>query len=152
MDRSPGETGSQDNDMDDLESDDDLDGTMASDGERIIYPWMKKIHVAGVGKSDETCERNARRHFAIFFFLLHSEHHPLSPHYSNLSRGCCCLRRSQKEGEKISISSRIMSEHALCRRKSACSFQYVVVGSVGQHFSHSGMSRITADLREYPRI
>lgn len=67
MDRSPGETGSQDNDMDDLESDDDLDGTMASDGERIIYPWMKKIHVAGVGKSDETCERNARRHFAIFF-------------------------------------------------------------------------------------
>jgi hypothetical protein len=39
-----------DNDLDDLDSDDDLEGTMASDGERIIYPWMKKIHVAGVGK------------------------------------------------------------------------------------------------------
>ncbi|CRK95171.1 CLUMA_CG008723, isoform A [Clunio marinus] len=48
LDRSPDETGSQDNDLDDLDSDDDMDGTMASDGERIIYPWMKKIHVAGV--------------------------------------------------------------------------------------------------------
>lgn len=49
LDRSPDETGSQD--LDELESDDDLEGTLASDGERIIYPWMKKIHVAGVGKS-----------------------------------------------------------------------------------------------------
>lgn len=49
LDRSPDETASQD--LDDLDSDDDLEGTMASDGERIIYPWMKKIHVAGVGKS-----------------------------------------------------------------------------------------------------
>lgn len=48
MDRSPDETGSQD--LDELDSDDDLEGTMASDGERIIYPWMKKVHVAGVGK------------------------------------------------------------------------------------------------------
>lgn len=24
--------------------------TAGEDGERIIYPWMKKIHVAGVGK------------------------------------------------------------------------------------------------------
>lgn len=53
LDRSPGE-GSQDNDLDDMDSDDEL-GTMASDGERVIYPWMKKIHVAGVGKS-RTCE------------------------------------------------------------------------------------------------
>jgi len=51
LDRSPDETASQDNDLDELESDDeDLEGTAASDGERIIYPWMKKIHVAGVGK------------------------------------------------------------------------------------------------------
>lgn len=49
LDRSPDEV-SQDNDLDELDSDDDLEGTMASDGERIIYPWMKKIHVAGVGK------------------------------------------------------------------------------------------------------
>lgn len=53
LDRSPDETGSQD--LDDLDSDDDLEGTMASDGERIIYPWMKKIHVAGVGKSQRNC-------------------------------------------------------------------------------------------------
>jgi len=49
LDRSPDETASQE-DLDELESDDDLEGTMASDGERVIYPWMKKIHVAGVGK------------------------------------------------------------------------------------------------------
>jgi homeobox protein HoxA/B/C/D4 len=49
LDRSPDETGSQE-DLDDLDSDDDMEGTMASDGERVIYPWMKKIHVAGVCK------------------------------------------------------------------------------------------------------
>jgi homeobox protein HoxA/B/C/D4 len=49
LDRSPDETGSQD-DLDELDSDDEMEGTLASDGERIIYPWMKKIHVAGVGK------------------------------------------------------------------------------------------------------
>jgi homeobox protein HoxA/B/C/D4 len=49
LDRSPDETGSQE-DLDDMDSDDDMDGTMASDGERVIYPWMKKIHVAGVCK------------------------------------------------------------------------------------------------------
>lgn len=48
MDRSPDETASQD--LDELDSDDEFEGTMASDGERIIYPWMKKVHVAGVGK------------------------------------------------------------------------------------------------------
>ncbi|KAL7017984.1 hypothetical protein ACKWTF_010591 [Chironomus riparius] len=49
LDRSPDELGSQDNDLDDeIDSDDDLDGTTTSDGERIIYPWMKKIHVAGI--------------------------------------------------------------------------------------------------------
>lgn len=54
LDRSPAETGSQDNDLDDLDSDDDdLEGTLASDGERVIYPWMKKIHVAGVGELKE---------------------------------------------------------------------------------------------------
>ena len=53
LDRSPDETASQD--LDDLDSDDDIDGTMASDGERVIYPWMKKIHVAGVGKSQRNC-------------------------------------------------------------------------------------------------
>ncbi|KAG5674039.1 hypothetical protein PVAND_004029 [Polypedilum vanderplanki] len=48
-DRSPDELGSQDNDLDDeLDSDDDMEGTTTSEGERIIYPWMKKIHVAGV--------------------------------------------------------------------------------------------------------
>lgn len=51
LDRSPDEMGSQDNDLDDeIDSDDDLEGTTTSEGERIIYPWMKKIHVAGVGK------------------------------------------------------------------------------------------------------
>ena len=49
LDRSPDETGSH-GDLDDLESDDEIEGTMASDGERVIYPWMKKIHVAGVCK------------------------------------------------------------------------------------------------------
>jgi hypothetical protein len=51
LDRSPDELGSHDADLDDLDSDDDLeDGTIASDGERVIYPWMRKIHVAGVSK------------------------------------------------------------------------------------------------------
>ena len=35
-------------DEDDEEDDDDYD---SENGDRIIYPWMKKIHVAGVGKS-----------------------------------------------------------------------------------------------------
>ena len=50
LDRSPDELGSHD---DDLDSDADLDDEIltGADGERIIYPWMKKIHVAGVGKS-----------------------------------------------------------------------------------------------------
>jgi homeobox protein HoxA/B/C/D4 len=59
LDRSPDETGSQD-DLDELDSDDDMEGTMASDGERIIYPWMKKIHVAGVGKSNKQNKRMRR--------------------------------------------------------------------------------------------
>lgn len=51
--------------MDDVSDQDDLDddqmmegspGMMDDDeddeenGERVVYPWMKKIHVAGVGK------------------------------------------------------------------------------------------------------
>lgn len=54
LDRSPDEIGSHGNDMDELcgsDSDlDDDDNETTTDGERIIYPWMKKIHVAGVGK------------------------------------------------------------------------------------------------------
>lgn len=51
LDRSPDELGSNDLDDDLIDSDTD-DDLMAetTDGERIIYPWMKKIHVAGVGK------------------------------------------------------------------------------------------------------
>lgn len=51
LDQSPDETGSQelDKDMADSDSDDEILGE-TTDGERIIYPWMKKIHVAGVGK------------------------------------------------------------------------------------------------------
>lgn len=54
LDRSPDEMGSHGNDMDDLgdsdsEAGDDANET-TTDGERIIYPWMKKIHVAGVGE------------------------------------------------------------------------------------------------------
>lgn len=87
LDRSPDETGSQDNDLDDLDSDDDMEGTMASDGERIIYPWMKKIHVAGVGKSIER-KTKFLTPFCNLFSLFYSEHHPLSPQYSDFSRGC----------------------------------------------------------------
>ncbi|EDW96442.1 homeotic protein deformed [Drosophila yakuba] len=49
LDRSPDELGSNDNDDDlgDSDSDEDLMAE-TTDGERIIYPWMKKIHVAGV--------------------------------------------------------------------------------------------------------
>lgn len=38
--------------MDDEDLDSDMEDieTAGEDGERIIYPWMKKIHVAGVGK------------------------------------------------------------------------------------------------------
>lgn len=57
LDRSPmDELGSQEDCDDDLDSDDDNEGTVTSEGERVIYPWMKKIHVAGVGKE-------------IFYFL-----------------------------------------------------------------------------------
>ncbi|XP_052865941.1 homeotic protein deformed [Anopheles cruzii] len=51
LDRSPDELDSNEGDLDELDSDNDLvDDLMqaTSDGERIIYPWMKKIHVAGV--------------------------------------------------------------------------------------------------------
>lgn len=54
LDRSPDEIGSHGNDLDELcGSDSDLDddeNETTTDGERVIYPWMKKIHVAGVGK------------------------------------------------------------------------------------------------------
>lgn len=38
--------------------DDETETTV--DGERIIYPWMKKIHVAGVGKL---------KHFFLLFYF-----------------------------------------------------------------------------------
>lgn len=48
LDRSPDdELGSGDEDDSDSEMDDANETT--HDGERTIYPWMKKIHVAGVG-------------------------------------------------------------------------------------------------------
>lgn len=51
LDRSPNEMGSHGDELDDLDSDvDDMEET-TTDGERIIYPWMRKIHVAGVGKT-----------------------------------------------------------------------------------------------------
>uniref|UniRef100_A0A182SA70 Uncharacterized protein n=1 Tax=Anopheles maculatus TaxID=74869 RepID=A0A182SA70_9DIPT len=62
LDRSPDELDSNDGDMDDLDSDNDLGDELmhaTSDGERIIYPWMKKIHVAGVGE------------YKVFFFTSH---------------------------------------------------------------------------------
>lgn len=51
LDRSPDELGSiaNDDDLGDTDTDDDIMAE-STDGERIIYPWMKKIHVAGVGK------------------------------------------------------------------------------------------------------
>ena len=51
LDRSPDELGSicNDDDLGDSDSEDDL-MCETTDGERIIYPWMKKIHVAGVGE------------------------------------------------------------------------------------------------------
>ncbi|GAB0097732.1 hypothetical protein DMENIID0001_133980 [Sergentomyia squamirostris] len=60
LDRSPDEMGSHGNDLDDLgdtdsETGDDANET-TTDGERIIYPWMKKIHVAGV-----VCEREMKK-------------------------------------------------------------------------------------------
>lgn len=53
LDRSPNETESNDGDLDELDSDNELEedaANVTSDGERIIWPWMRKIHVAGVGK------------------------------------------------------------------------------------------------------
>lgn len=57
LDRSPDELGSGDEDMGDSDSDMDDANETTHDGERVIYPWMKKIHVAGVGeqlRSDQT--------------------------------------------------------------------------------------------------
>lgn len=51
LDQSPDETGSNelDEDIGDSDSEEEILGE-TTDGERIIYPWMKKIHVAGVGE------------------------------------------------------------------------------------------------------
>lgn len=57
LDRSPDdELGSGSHDLDDmgdsgsdLGDDDELMETTA-DGERVIYPWMQKVHVAGFGE------------------------------------------------------------------------------------------------------
>lgn len=111
LDRSPDETGSQE-DLDDLDSDDDIEGTMASDGERIIYPWMKKIHVAGVGKLNKQTNNKKEKFltpFCDFAFLCCSEHHPLSPHYTV---GVVICARQQRKGKNIDFL-RISSENAL---------------------------------------
>lgn len=54
LDRSPDELGSHGNDMDELCGSDseleDDENEITMDGDRVIYPWMKKIHVAGVSK------------------------------------------------------------------------------------------------------
>lgn len=52
LDHSPDELCSPglDDDLGDSDTDDELMLAESTDGERIIYPWMKKIHVAGVGK------------------------------------------------------------------------------------------------------
>lgn len=69
LDRSPDEIGSHDNDLDELcGSDSDLDddaNETTTDGERVIYPWMRKIHVAGVGKLLFYC--------FFFFWLLSTD-------------------------------------------------------------------------------
>ena len=51
LDRSPDEMCSPGNDDEIGETDSEDADTIGdtTDGERIIYPWMKKIHVAGVG-------------------------------------------------------------------------------------------------------
>lgn len=115
LDRSPADTGSQDNDLDELESDDELEGTLASDGERVIYPWMKKIHVAGVGKSStqykkNTIERNSWRHFAIFF-LLSLLLFRTSSSFSALFKSGLLFEHTKYEAKNIDFL-RIMSEHA----------------------------------------
>lgn len=76
LDRSPDEMGSNGLDDDLLDSDTD-DDMMAetTDGERIIYPWMKKIHVAGVGK------------FILIFFLFSD--------YSNNTRKCFIFKGNE---------------------------------------------------------
>ncbi|XP_055387988.1 homeotic protein deformed [Condylostylus longicornis] len=50
LDTSPHEEDSMnDDDLEETDTDDDENGACeTSDGERVIYPWMKKIHVAGV--------------------------------------------------------------------------------------------------------
>lgn len=51
LDRSPDEL--NDDGLDDLDSDSCDEGTTAGsdgDGGRVIYPWMQKVHVAGVCK------------------------------------------------------------------------------------------------------
>lgn len=52
MDRSPlgSQLGSNEDEICDSDSDLDDDMETTTDGERRIYPWMKKIHVAGIGK------------------------------------------------------------------------------------------------------
>lgn len=102
LDRSPDETGSQE-DLDDLDSDDDINGTLASDGERIIYPWMKKIHVAGVGKFQANKQTTEKEKFLTPFcnfaaFLCCSEHHPLSSHYT--VGVVICAQQQRKKRQK----------------------------------------------------
>jgi hypothetical protein len=138
MDRSPDDLGSQDNDLDDeLDSDldEDLEGTTTSDGERIIYPWMKKIHVAGIGEhrkgsfySDAILR--VRNFFPRMLLLLLHHRHPFSLSLSLL----LLLREREAHCEKkISISS-----------ESCCRFFFSVVREqfLPSHFNRAPLVNI----------
>lgn len=44
------DTDELDDDMLMMDESPDVDDDGSESGDRVIYPWMKKIHVAGVGK------------------------------------------------------------------------------------------------------
>lgn len=119
LDRSPDETGSQDNDMDDLDSDDDMEGTMASDGERIIYPWMKKIHVAGVGKSTEWKKEISDAILQSFLSFLFRTSSSFSALFQFKSGLLFCFVRT-KGRQKISISLELCLNMLFVFRQNFC--------------------------------
>jgi len=123
LDRSPDELGSNDND-DDLGDSDSEDDLMAetTDGERIIYPWMKKIHVAGVGKlkvslfpppSPLCCAPMLWPIFRGMLIKLLSCQHPLDP-----LTGPCNVRSLAKTEMKINkIKAKDTSQPGNRKRK-----------------------------------
>lgn len=81
LDRSPDdELGSGDEDDSDSEIDESMETT--HDGERTIYPWMKKIHVAGVGMYYLLCRLRGGVSWSRFF-------NPLSLDARNSRHGSC---------------------------------------------------------------